>query len=345
MISIKRFLSQAKDERFKTWQLLARSVIQSIGEYAVRGDQVEYETFQKDMRKLADTVGEQLSAEDILILTGAVCKSLQNHGEQTNRFIRAESLELQTMLQLVTETVISVSNASQRTVNRLRDLEKQLGKATVIEDIRSLKERLNVCLEALRAEATAQEEEGASTAESLQHQVQESGRRIRELTIGQMIDPVTGLPGPAAAEDALRTGIRTPSGLFVAVFVLQRLPLITTRFGQAVGDQLLITFAESLGKQIAATDRLYRWSGPSFLVLMERTEQLEQLQQELRRITRQRLEQTIEVGSRTVLLPIFCSFAVFPVSRWKGLEVLLSKMHDFVASQLGVRPANSEAAQ
>jgi GGDEF domain-containing protein len=77
-------------------------------------------------------------------------------------------------------------------------------------------------------------------------------------------------------------------------------------------------------------DQLFRWSGPSFVALLEREAPIEQVKREIGRVAKMRVEDLIEIDSRSVLLPISASWTVFP--KLSSARLLMSKIDEFVTS-------------
>jgi hypothetical protein len=68
------------------------------------------------------------------------------------------------------------------------------------------------------------------------------------------------------------------------------------------------------------------------IALLEREERLEKVRTEIRRFIEVKLEKTIEVGNRSVLLPISASWSIFAVA--PPMEELLKKMEAFTVAQV-----------
>jgi diguanylate cyclase (GGDEF)-like protein len=146
------------------------------------------------------------------------------------------------------------------------------------------------------------------------------------------LDAATGLPAKKEALKALQTALGAPQNKFVVVAVVSRVQAVNARFGYAVGDRVLATFAEHLKKNLGATDQLYRWHGPAVIALLDRADRIEEVRTEMRRFADVKLEKTIEVGARTVLLPISASWSVFAVE--PTLDALLKRLEAFTAAQV-----------
>ena len=116
-------------------------------------------------------------------------------------------------------------------------------------------------------------------------------------------DACTGLPDRFAAETCIGDRFGEGRGLFAAIFTLQRLPAINARFGYSVGDRMLLLESQFLAKQFP-NDQLFRWIGPSLLVLLERPSSAEAVRSEVGRIGAGSFQVNVDLQSRSVLIPV-----------------------------------------
>jgi len=121
------------------------------------------------------------------------------------------------------------------------------------------------------------------------------------------VDSLSGLPLRVQAEHALDTAIQSGGHGFVVAFIIDRVHLINARFGYGVGDQILTLFRQHLAEHLEEGDQLFRWTGPVFLALIDRPSLPEGVRAEVKRVTSKKLETTVQIGSRFVLLPVSSS--------------------------------------
>ena len=128
---------------------------------------------------------------------------------------------------------------------------------------------------------------------------------------GATRDPLTGLPERAEAEAALAEPVKGQT--FAAVLVLERLQSVNRKFGVEIGDQILAEFARLVRKNVPAEDRMYRWGGPTLVVLMTRPATIDRVRMEVAGIMDGKWEKTIQTASRSILLPITARWALMPM--------------------------------
>ena len=67
------------------------------------------------------------------------------------------------------------------------------------------------------------------------------------------------------------------------------------------------------------------------MALIERSERLERVRSEIRQFADIRLDKTVEVGQRTVLIPISAIWAIFPIA--PPLDAFMRQLEAFTAAQ------------
>jgi GGDEF domain-containing protein len=151
------------------------------------------------------------------------------------------------------------------------------------------------------------------------------------------LDSITGLPDRAAAEDAILRTYAADTPACVGVLVIDRLNTLNLRFGNKVGDEILLHYAGALRQQLPSEDRLFRWSGGGLMALLLRPTRIEQVRREFGRLVDCEYEHTVNTPSRVVHLPILPRWAVWPIMASPAL--LIQKLDSFASMQ--TRPESS----
>jgi diguanylate cyclase (GGDEF)-like protein len=290
-----------------------RLLLQGIALHAVEGDRADHEKFREDMQALLEAVGANPSTAVLLVTTGSALKTLENYNQSTTRYLRMQGAELQNMIGMLTRTVATLGSGSNRSVTRLREIEGQLEKASEIQDVRMLKLRMEQCLESIREEAQKQKVESSRIVEGLQNDILQTQERIHPAPVS-VPDPVTGLQARPDAETALTAAAAGGKQSFVVLLAVDRFELINGRFGFAAGDEVLKIYLEALRSRLSATDRIFRWSGPAFVVLLERPNRLESVRDQFRSVVPVKMEKTIHASNRTAMVSVSATWTVFSVT-------------------------------
>ncbi len=329
MISLKRYLLSREDNPFfRTTELL----LEAIGVHAVMVEPEEYDRFRDDIQALVRQLNHDPIAE-ALVVSGAAIQALAEYNQRVSRIPRMRQAELQSIVTMLTDTIKSLSTAGAASLSRLQDIERRLEKASEIEDMRALKIHLADCLKGLQMEQKRQAAVNQVQVAALRSELRRNEQALRAEQVVESLDLLTGLPSRPAAEEALSACCEHGAGTYAVAFVVERIMSINTRFGHAAGDQVITLMGDHLKRSFSVDDRLYRWTGPSFLLILKREQLLAEVRAEVVRSLSVRLEKTLEIGKRSVLLPVSASWAVYPLENETGAEPLIEKIEVFVRSR------------
>jgi len=132
------------------------------------------------------------------------------------------------------------------------------------------------------------------------------------------VDATTGLLKRPDAEAALTRALEVAylEGMkaYAVVFYLHRMPLTNARFGEAIGNQVILFCSQHIATTVTrVNDSLYRWSGPTFVAILERTESESAVNSEVQRILSAPFSRFFETSSRSVYLPVKITAEVIPL--------------------------------
>jgi GGDEF domain-containing protein len=333
MISLKPYLFGDKGKNADgEYRRIIGLFLQGIALHAVEGDQSDYGPFRAGIDEFAKQITPDTSMSQLLVVVGGALRAMEDYNRRTSKVIHRQNHELQNMVSMLTQTVITIGSSGEASVNKLQDVEKSIEHACMLDDMQLLKLRLGECLEAVREEAQRQKTDGQSTLESLKKELETSRDRVGFVPAALDLDAATGLPSKKEAVKAIQAAVASPHNKFLAIAVVSRLQAVNARFGDSIGHSVLATFADHFRGHLAANDRLFRWHGPALVAVLERDERLEKVRTELRRFIEAKLEKTVEVGNRTILLPISASWSIFSVA--PPMEAPLTKIEAFTAAQV-----------
>lgn len=333
MISLRSYLrGDGNRDADATYRHVIELLLQGIALHTVQGEEAAYERFQADIERLATTLTSDAKPAELLVAAGELTRALEDYGRSTTEFIRRQNSELQNMVSMLTQTVIKVGSNSETSVAKLRDIEKALAHARMVEDIKVLKMRLGECLDTVHAEAERQKTDGQAAIAKLELELSATRDRVGVVAHPKEVDTVSGLPSKGEAERALRSVAAAPEGKYVVVVVVNRVNAVNARFGYAVGDQILIRCAQRFRTGLTESDELYRWQGPAFLAILSRKARIDEVRSEIRRFADAPQEETIDVGNRNVLISVSSNWSVLTAS--SSFESLHKKIEAFTAAQV-----------
>lgn len=330
MISLRSYLAR-DTEAEATYRRVIELFLQGISLHSVEGDKADYERFREDIEKCLAVLTPETPVSELLVVVGGALRAMEDYNQRTSIFVRRQNTELQHMVSMLTNTIITIGASSEQSVARLQSIEKSIESTQKVEDIQILKLRLGECLEEVRAESQRQQRDGRDALENLKKELENSQVTLGTPQIQRILDEATGLPAKAEAERAIRAALESPSGKFVVIAVCSRVQAVNARFGYAVGDRVLGSFAEHFKKGLSARDQLFRWQGPALLALLERGERIDRVRTEIRQFADAKFDKTTEVGQRTVLIPVSASWSIFALA--PPFDGVMKQLEAFVAAQ------------
>ncbi len=124
MISIKRFMNRSEDEAV-LWQAICL-LLEKIGSEAVQGDRSEHEVFTRNIEQIRDSVAAVASPESLLVTIGSAVQMMSDHKHRVARFIHRQRNEIQTMVSMLTETVVKLGGENTRFAQSFQEIGERL---------------------------------------------------------------------------------------------------------------------------------------------------------------------------------------------------------------------------
>jgi GGDEF domain-containing protein len=329
VISIRRLMASGEADAplIRVVQLL----VQGIGLHAVEGDIEDCKRFREAINSVSRAIEEEHDAKLIPVHAGTAIQALQDYNQRTGEYLGARNQELQTIVKMLASTIGSIARAGDENVRRLFEIEQRVFTATQLQEVRHVKPRLAECLDQIRQEAIRQREETRKTVNQLSQDME--GARNPNGAAPAGVDQVTKLPPRSVAEDALAAACQAETPAVAAVMSVDRIKIYNLRFGHKVGDEVLRHFAEWIGKRLRPEDRLFRWTGPTLVALLDRVSRLEIDHEELAGAMDASFGYTVHTPSQSILLPVSRRWAVFPMMA--SPRLLFHRIDSFVNFQSG----------
>ncbi|HTA42805.1 MAG TPA: diguanylate cyclase [Bryobacteraceae bacterium] len=278
---------------------------------AVIADDDEYAAFRADINRMQGFVRQDPSPEKIVFTAGSATLVMEAYNKSITDTVRKERRELKNIVNMLTETVAAIAGENTKSVERLRDI-RSLLESRGAADLEALKQQVGECLRVFREETMRQREEAESEMMALRREIELGARPLATPEL-HPLDPATNLPPKDACVVAMHEPIPPGKRRYVVVMVVNRLQAINARFGYEVGSRVLRHFGEFIQQQLRPEDRLFRWRGPSLVALLESSEPLDQIRNRIRRIMELRVEQTLDIEGRSVMIPVSAAWSAFQI--------------------------------
>jgi len=283
---------------------VVKALLTGMAIHPLKGNAEDYRVYRARIQKVIDSLGDTTTLEEAYPQAEEAAHALRDHGLRTAKRLHTQDSELRGIVKLLMQTLEELRIATPERMQQLTEIGDQLSTSAEAEEIRLIKAELADCLEAVRKEAER----------DLSHSVGEVAR-----------DHTTDLESRPVAEAALVEACAGETAMCAVIMLVDRLPLYNRRYGHDAGDKVLRFFVDFVRKSFGE-GALYRWTGPSILLLREGT--FDKVQAEVRRIMEPRLQYDFETSSRTILLAIDACWSVLPMM--VDPRLLINKIDAFV---------------
>lgn len=331
MISIKRFLelrrrgSEPEGDAVEALTQMGRLLLDAMATHMVRGNDADFKSFRATLHGLARQMDAPQSSMSLLGISSDAVEALETYCQRTADYLREQNEERRSMVAMLTETVADLSGQTDASVAGLQAIERQMERASELDDIRALKTTLGASLLALREAAARQRNSSAATVDRLRAQIATAEMRVAG--------------GPPHSSDTSEVGDLMPepcdpspeanSTAYVAAFRLQRADHIASRFGEPVKSRMLSMIGAQLKTVLGPGDRLLRWKGTSFVMFLNSAASVQEIRANLLSAVGRTNQQYIEVGSKSVLLSVGVDWIVFPQAG-RPLEAVFTEVDAFL---------------
>lgn len=309
MITLKRYLdSVTKSHRAAEpsgsapqWPQFTAALVDCVSRHVLYGE--PYNDIREDLRLLNERIRE---AGQPPAGAAEFERSFEEFRRRTDESARNQFREMHRMLATMNEALLSLAAGSDRTVGALKQMETTLEHAAKLNDISSLKLKVNEVVAAISREAVREREESTRAISDLQKHIV-AARNTFSAVAGEFADREHAL---AAFTESLSPG--KPPAL-AGVFVLQRLRAIVARYGKDAATELLHGLIRARIRPLAPDSAAFLWSEEAAVLIIENPPEAAHLRDHIRLKVEAPFEHrlvaggrvaTLNAGVRSVLLPI-----------------------------------------
>lgn len=316
----------------ETYQRMLAMLAETATLHPVDIDHTECERFKSEIGRIQERFSSEAKSEQLMVAAGAISQAVASYNQSVTNFIERQGNELQNMISMLTATIMSLGSASDLSAKNLGAIEVQLKSASALEDIRVLRVRLAECLNNVRHEGARQRNETQVSIDSLKHELASSRHRLEHHGIASTTDPATGLASRSAAEVAIHEAANAGDTQYLMIAVLGKMQAINARFGYSVGDEVLCEFAARVVGRLCSHANFYRWSGPTIVGVLQRTEALDVVQSEVCRVTEAPISKALVNGQQNAFITTSAAWLVLPIA--PPAADLILKIDQFVTEQI-----------
>jgi GGDEF domain-containing protein len=337
VISLKKLLlTNDKTALDSSLMRIALLFLETAALHAVELSETNRAAYQVEMRCLRERFEQTSDAPAALILAGEAVRSMESHNRDIEKYIMGLRSENRAIVHMMMESLIKVCANADSSKQNLRHIEKQLEKASQVDDVRSIKKELAQCLETICETVSRHNALTQQITSEVTGQIKgcQSGANLLELD-----DRVTGLPGLNHAIEAITELCTAGKCPYVVIIFLKNMEIINQRFGFATGDKILVMFSQHLAQQLGNSDQLFRWRGPCFVAVLDRVGSAEDVREEARRLGAVNLEHSVESDGRSMLFRLTTTSAFIPIVTIADAFGAAKNIDAFAAAQIHAKAA------
>jgi GGDEF domain-containing protein len=327
VISIRKYL-QADRQAEESLAQLCRVLLAGMEQSAAQSESAESTRVLESTQSVLAGMDAGVPTAELLENASRTVAAFQQHHCHVVEQAQWPVADLRAQVKVLTAAITEVSSSSHENIRRLQQIKDKVLSVMDVKELRTLRSRLGECLDSILVAAEHQRAETARAVEqvnrSLLPAVQPSGAPDAQ----EPVDPATGLPPRAHAEDAIAQACQNGIPAFVVLMVVNRVHALNQSFGDDLGDGILKRFSGFVRQQLPVVDQVFRWTGPALAVLVRRNSTVDTVRAEIDSLLAQKLEHTLTTISRTVQIPISARWTVMPLVA--SPRLLFHKMDSFV---------------
>jgi hypothetical protein len=237
------------------WPEFATALVDSVSRYVLDGD--PYRDIRDDLRLLSNDlrVADQPPAS-----SDTFDRTVQEFRRRCEDASQAQCSDMRRMLASMNEALIILASGSDRSLDALRQMEMTLEHTATLNDISSLKSKVNDVIRLVSQETVRQREESPRAIAGM-NSVITAARTTFHAAPAEY-------PDRERAVTAMADTLKESAGSMVAAFVLQRLPAITVRYGKDTARELVHNLIRDRIHPLAPAAQAFAWSDETALLVV-----------------------------------------------------------------------------
>ena len=323
----------------QAWKEVTLLVLGATADHAIHCGGAEVEPFRQLVRDSVAGLQNPSSPSQVLIAAGVLSQAITHYAGQTQRNVDSLLADLGSTIQVFLGHLERL-HTDRDSLSLVSELRKNLESALRAGSLGAAQQDVSDKMASLSQQADEKRKQSLELTGRLQDRITvlEQSLGARPPVIAGAPGPVdgsTGLPARSEAEAALKRAAEGNTKAYAAVFYLHRMALTNARFGEAIGNQVILFCSQHIATTVTrGNDQLFRWSGPAFVAILERQESTLNVSSEVQRIASAPLSRFFETSSRSVYLPIKMTAIAVPLFDTNYAEVSAG-IEDFILHASG----------
>ena len=202
--------------------------------------------------------------------TGSIVDDLlQDWGKKTAQHYLDKAGEVKDLLLVMARTAESLGHRDDRYAQKLDSVTSQLQTIASLDDVSKMRASLEESARQLKSSVTQMSAENKSVIEHLRVEVLTYQAKLEKANHLASCDALTGLGSRVWIEARMQQRIDSGSPFSILMIDIMEFRRVNDEFGRMVGDMLLKEFAGELRSSCRLSNLVARWSGDTFLVVLD----------------------------------------------------------------------------
>jgi diguanylate cyclase (GGDEF)-like protein len=273
MISIGKEVRQAEQKEKERQDLLGfyLSALQLSAKHAL--DTPGRSTYVAELRRLCEGLSRdsspallRRSLEDFERCLAEYCTSLER---SLGEGLSGNAREIRAVLGLLKEAAGTLESSNERIGTEVNEFTHELEQTLDCQDLSTIRDQLSDQVRRMKDWGDALRSESAVQLVALERQLRTYEDRLRDLESSAATDPLTGVWNRREADRRLQESVDRGAPFSLIVLDLNKFKAVNDQYGHRCGDKILRQVAERLRASVRPRDRVCRWGGDEFIVLMD----------------------------------------------------------------------------
>ncbi|MGD0731374.1 MAG: GGDEF domain-containing protein [Terracidiphilus sp.] len=224
---------------------------------------------KRSLGGLVESLSAGMSSADLESTDAHVQEQLRDWGKRTASHYGQKTAEVKGLLIVMARTAESVGERDQRCAGQINEVTARLEAIASLDDLTEIRASVERSAAELKTSVERMAAEGKAALEQLRSEVSSYQAKLEEAEELASRDGLTGLRGRIWVESQIERRIGEGAPLCVAIIDIDEFKKVNDEYGHLTGDELLKQFAEELLSACRSTDKIGRWGGDEFIVLLE----------------------------------------------------------------------------
>jgi diguanylate cyclase (GGDEF)-like protein len=227
---------------------------------------------KSSLTRIDEELAQHSTVAGITRTRSAVDDLLQGWGKKTARHYLAKAGEVRDLLLVMARTAESLGHKDDRYAQQLDSVTTQLESIASFDDISKMRASLEESARQLKTSVAQMSAENKSVIEHLRVEVMTCQAKLEKANHLASFDALTGLGSRLWVEARMQQRIESGSSFSILMIDIKEFRRVNDEFGRMVGDLLLKEFARELRSSCRLSNLVARWTGDTFLVVLDAAE-------------------------------------------------------------------------